>query len=57
MTRQSKPFAGLLGFGERVFGLLFVVDVDFGKALTGADEGAENLEVALKGRAFSRAVL
>ena len=47
-------FSRFFGFGELVFGLLFVVDVDFGQALADADEGPENFDVALKGCAFRR---
>jgi hypothetical protein len=36
-----------VGLGERVFGLLFKVDVDFGEALAGLDESTEELEFAL----------
>ena len=49
-------FSRLLGLDERVFGLLFVVDVDFGEALPGADECAEEFEFVLKGCAFRRTV-
>jgi hypothetical protein len=38
-------FAFLFDFRELVFGLLFVVDVDFGEALTGFDESTKHVNV------------
>lgn len=32
-------------FGERVFGLLFVLDVNFGHTLAGFDESAEDINI------------
>lgn len=39
-------FSGFFSFRERVFGLVFVVDVNFGEALAGSYECAENIDIA-----------
>jgi hypothetical protein len=45
--------AFLLYFGELVFGLLFVVDIDFGEALARGNEGPEYIFVILRPAYFA----